>query len=136
VGRQWRAHDDRTERPANAYRPASASPVTLDALRRPEATVGFTDADRRALREAGRILADHAEELVDGWRAIIGAQAHLARSFFGPDEKPDDAYKAAVKPRFVRWVVDLCTRPFDQKWLDYQHALGQRHAPAKKSAPA
>ena len=116
------------------YGHVSPSPVTLDDLRRLEATVGFTDADRRALREAGRILADHAEELVDGWRAIIGAQDHLARWFFGPDEKPDDAYKAAVKPRFVRWVVDLCTRPFDQKWLDYQHEIGLRHTPAKKNA--
>ena len=116
------------------YGRVSPSPVTLDDLRRLEATVGFTDADRRALREAGRILADHAEELVDGWRAIIGAQEHLARWFFGPNGKPDDAYKAAVKPRFVQWVVDLCTKPFDQAWLDYQQEIGLRHTPEKKNA--
>src|SRR5207248_9057481 len=116
------------------YGNVARSPVTLDGLRALEATVGFTDDDRRALRQAGRILEPHAEELVDGWRAIIGAQEHLARWFFDPDGKPDDAYKAAVKPRFVRWIVDLCTRPFDQAWLDYQHEIGLRHTPAKKNA--
>jgi len=116
------------------YANVARSPVTLDALRELEATVGFTDEDRRALRQAGRILENHAEELVDGWRTIIGGQEHLARWFFGPDGKPDDAYKAAVKPRFVRWVVDLCARPFDQAWLDYQNEIGLRHTPAKKNA--
>lgn len=71
---------------------------------------------------------------VDGWRAIIGGHEYLAKWFFGPDGKPDDTYKAAVKPRFVQWVVDLCTKPFDQAWLDHQHEIGLRHAPKKKDA--
>lgn len=33
---------------------------------------------------------------------------------------PTKPTKAAVKPRFVRWVIDLLNRPFDQAWLDYQ----------------
>jgi hypothetical protein len=115
------------------YANVDRSPVTLDELRELEATVGFTDEDRRALRQAGRILESHAEELVDGWRGIISRQEHLSRWFFGPDGKPDDAYKAAVRPRFVRWIVDLCARPFDQTWLDYQHEIGLRHTPAKKN---
>jgi hypothetical protein len=52
----------------------------------------------------------------------------------GPDGKPDDAYKAAVKKRFVQWVIDTCTRPRDQAWLDYQEEIGLRHTPAKKNA--
>ena len=47
--------------------------------------------------------------------------------------KTDDAYKAEVKPRFVRWVIDLCERPFDQDWLDYQNEIGLRHTPARKN---
>jgi hypothetical protein len=31
-------------------------------------------------------------------------------------------------------VVDACTRPLDQDWLDYQHEIGLRHTPAKKNA--
>src|SRR4051794_10770469 len=101
------------------YGKVGPSPLTLEDLERLQQTVGFTDEDRRALAAAGEILEDEAEDLVDEWRTIIGGQDHLTRWFFGPDGKPDDAYKAAVKPRFVRWVVDTCRRPFDQIWLDY-----------------
>ena len=110
------------------------SPVSLQELRELEATVGFTEQDRASLRRAAALLRDDAEALVDGWRKLIGAQPHLARWFFGPDGKPDDNYKAAVKPRFVRWVIDLLERPFDQAWLDYQWEIGLRHTPAKKNA--
>jgi hypothetical protein len=100
--------------PGYDYGRVARSPVTLDDLHRLEQTLGFDDADRRALLDAGEILRPQAEAMVDEWRAIIGAHEHLARWFFGPDGKPDDAYKAGVKRRFVQWVVDLCSRPFDQ----------------------
>ena len=38
-----------------------------------------------------------------------------------------------MKLRFVEWVVDLCTEPFDRQWLDYQEEIGLRHMPAKKN---
>jgi hypothetical protein len=109
------------------------SPVTMEDLRRLEVALEFTARDREALRRSSEVIASHAEELVDGWRAIIGAHDFLSHWFVGPDGKPDDAYKAAVKKRFVRWVVDLVTRPFDQAWLDYQQEIGLRHTPAKKN---
>jgi len=49
--------------------------------------------------------------------------------------KPDDAYKAKVKPRFVRWVIDLCERPFDQDWLDYQTKSGFDTRPHGRTLP-
>ena len=110
------------------------SAVSLDELHQLELALQFTEEDRQALRRASELISDHAEELVDGWRAIIGAHEFLSKSFFGPDGKPDERYKAAVKKRFVRWVVDLVTRPFDQAWLDYQQEIGQRHTPDKKNA--
>jgi hypothetical protein len=116
-----------------AYGQVPRSPVSLGELRELEATVGFTDADRACLLRAGAFLGEHAEALVDGWRKIIGSQPHLVRWFFGPDERPDEAYKAAVKKRFVRWIIDLASRPFDQAWLDYQDEIGLRHTPAKKN---
>jgi hypothetical protein len=109
------------------------SPVSLDELRQLEATVGWTDADADVLRRAGPTLEARAEQLVDAWRARIGAQAHLARWFFGPEGQPDNDYKARVKRRFVQWVIDTCVRPHDQAWLDYQDEIGQRHTPAKKN---
>lgn len=110
------------------------SPVTLAELRALEETVGWTDADNDAIALAGKVLAGQEEAMVDTWRARIGQQPHLAKWFFGPDGKPDEDYKAAVKKRFVQWVGDLCRKPRDQAWLDYQEEIGLRHTPAKKNA--
>jgi Protoglobin len=116
------------------YGKVGRSPLTLNDLERLQETAGFTEDDRRALDQAADILEEEAESLVDEWREIIGGHEQLARWFFGHDGKPDDRYKAAVKPRFVRWVTDTCRRPFDQVWLDYQYEIGLRHTPAKKNA--
>lgn len=117
------------------YGSVAASPVSLAELKQLEATVGFTEQDRAALRRIAELIqASDAEALVEGWRQLIGSQPHLARWFFGPDQRPDESYKAAVKPRFVRWVIDLLSRPFDQAWLDYQWEIGLRHTPAKKNS--
>jgi protoglobin len=111
----------------------SRSPVTLEELRQIEATVGWTDEDARLLQRYERLFREHAEAMVDTWRAVIGSQPHLAKWFFSPDGSPDEAYKAAVKKRFVQWVIDVVTRPHDQSWLDYQEEIGLRHTPAKKN---
>lgn len=112
---------------------AAHSPLSLAELRELERTTGWTDADGEAIAMAGEVLSGQEEAMVDSWRAIIGQQPHLAKWFFGPDGKPDEAYKAAVKKRFVRWVTDLCRRQRDQAWLDYQEEIGLRHTPAKKN---
>jgi hypothetical protein len=73
------------------------SPLSLSELRELETTLGFTARDREVLARASAVISDHAEELVDGWRATIGAHEFLAKWFFAPDGKPDEHYKAAVK---------------------------------------
>jgi hypothetical protein len=112
---------------------AAHSPVTLADLRELEAAVGWTGADSQAIAMAGDVLAGQEEAIVDSWCAIIGDHPFLAKWFFGPDGKPDERYKAAVKKRFVQWVADLCRRERDQTWLDYQEEIGLRHTPAKKN---
>src|SRR5579871_543138 len=119
--------------PGYDYGSVPRSPVSCAELDQLEQTVEFTDEDRRYLKMASEFLPDHAEEMVGAWRARIGKQPHLARWFYGPDGKPDERYKSAVKARFVRWVIDLVTRPFDQQWLDYQEEIGRRHTPEKKN---
>jgi hypothetical protein len=121
------------EIPGYDYDRVPASPVSLEELRALERAAHFTDEDERWLRRAGDILSEQAEAMVDRWRAHIGAQPDLARWFFDPEGKPDEAYKAAVKRRFVQWVRDTCQRPRDRAWLDYQHEIGLRHTPAKKN---
>jgi hypothetical protein len=112
---------------------AERSPVQLNELRELEATVGWTRQDDEALKMAGEVLHDQAEALVDHWRGHIAEQPHLVKWFFGLNGKPDDNYRAAVKKRFVQWVIDACTKPRDQVWLDYQEEIGLRHTPAKKN---
>ncbi len=121
--------------PGSDYgRPTAAhSPVSMEELRQIEMTVGWSEEDARVLQRHGEIFKEHAENMVDAWRAVIGSHPHLAQWFFGPDGKPDDDYKAKVKKRFVQWVVDACYRPHDQDWLDYQEEIGLRHTPEKKN---
>jgi hypothetical protein len=109
------------------------SPVTLDDLRQIEAAAGWTATDAEVLQRHGDIFGQRGEEMVDAWRAVIAAQPHLGKWFAPPEGRPDDEYKAKVKPRFVQWVKDVCFRPHDQAWLDYQEEIGLRHTPAKKN---
>ena len=115
-------------------RPGSAkSPVSIEELRQLEQAVGWTDEDAMVLQRYPEIFRDRAEDMVDAWRAVIGAQEHLVKWFFGPDGKKDEEYAAKIKKRFVQWVTDACFRPHDRAWLDYQEEIGLRHTPAKKN---
>jgi hypothetical protein len=112
---------------------SAKSPVSTEELLQLEQTLGWTTNDELVLRKHASLFEDQAEKMVDFWRAIIGAQPHLAKWFLDPNGRPDDAYKAAVKKRFVQWVGDVAIRPHDQAWLDYQEEIGLRHTPDKKN---
>jgi hypothetical protein len=112
---------------------AARSPVSLEELRQLERTVGWTDEDAQVLDRHADLFRRNAEAMVDSWRAVIASQPHLAKWFFGPDGKKDEAYAAKIKPRFAQWVIDVATRPHDQAWLDYQEEIGLRHTPQKKN---
>ena len=109
------------------------SPLSSEDLLQLEQTLGWTLADEQLLRKYAALFEAQAEHMVDSWRAVIGAQPHLAHWFVGPDGQPDDEYKVRVRRRFVRWVVDVATRPHDRAWLNYQEEIGLRHTPAKKN---
>jgi len=109
------------------------SPVTLEELERLKQSASLTEEDLRHLKTAGDILEGQTDAVIDTWRGIIGSLPHLAFYFVGPDEKPDNEYKAKVKERFKQWVLDVCRRPLDQSWLDYQHEIGLRHTHQKKN---
>jgi Protoglobin len=112
---------------------AARSPLTPDDLDRLKEAVWLTAEDEAALRDAAEILADQAEEMVTFYRDRLAEQPWLAPYSQHPDGSPNPGYGAASKPRFDRWIIDLCTRPLDQDWLDYQHEIGLRHTPAKKN---
>jgi hypothetical protein len=112
---------------------AARSPVGEDELARLEATVGFSDDDAAALREAGKVLADQVEDVLDLWYGFVGSQPHLVHYFSGPDGKPNASYLAAVRARFGRWILDTCERPHDRAWLDYAEEIALRNHRTKKN---
>lgn len=109
------------------------SPIGLADLDALLATVLWTDADERAIRQAGDVLADQVEDVLDVWYGYVGAHPHLVAYFAGADGTPDAGYLAAVRLRFGQWIRDTCSRPYDQAWLDYQHEVALRHTRAKKN---
>jgi hypothetical protein len=45
----------------------------------------------------------------------------------------DDEQRIQFQNQIVRWVIDICVRPHDRTWLDYQEEIGLRHTPQKKN---
>jgi Protoglobin len=103
------------------------SPVSLDELKLLQATLLLGEDDLAALRRSHDILAPQVEEILDVWYGFVGANPHLLAAFTGPDGQPDQAYLAAVRRRFGRWILDTARADYDQAWLDYQHEIGLRH---------
>jgi hypothetical protein len=103
------------------------SPLSLGELELLQATLLLGDDDLAALRRSGEVLAPQVEEVLDVWYGFVGANPHLLAAFTGPDGQPDQAYLAAVRRRFGRWILDTARAEFDQAWLDYQHEVGLRH---------
>jgi hypothetical protein len=103
------------------------SPISLEELELLQATLLLGEDDLAALRRSGEVLAGREEEILDVWYGFVGANPHLLAAFTGPDDQPDQAYLAAVRRRFGRWILDTARATFDQDWLDYQHEIGLRH---------
>lgn len=109
------------------------SPLSMEDLERLKAALMFGEEDERYLRQAGDVLADQVEEILDLWYGFVGSHPHLLYYFAGPDGQPDQGYLEAVRRRFGQWILDTCRRPYDQEWLAYQHEIGLRHHRTKKN---
>ena len=118
-----------TDIPGYTYGTAAVdrSPVSLQDLELLKATLLLGDDDLAALRRSGQVLAGRVEEILDVWYGFVGANPHLLAAFTGPDGQPDQAYLAAVRRRFGRWILDTARAEYDQAWLDYQQKIGLRH---------
>jgi hypothetical protein len=109
------------------------SPLSLDELELLKKSVLFTGEDEKYLRMAGEVLADQVEDVLDVWGGFVASQPHLIYYYTGPDGQPDRNYVAAARKRLGQWLLDVCNRPYDQDWLNYQREIGQRHHRAKKN---
>jgi hypothetical protein len=110
--------------------PSPVTPANLAAL---TASAGFTDADHDALRQAGQVLVDQVEDILDVWYGFVGSQPHLLAYFSTPAGEPIGEYLAAVRGRFGQWILDTCNRDYDAQWLAYQHEIALRHTAVKKN---
>ena len=118
-----------TDIPGYTYGTAAVprSVVSLDELQLLQATLLLGEDDRAALRRSSDLLAPQVEAILDVWYGFVGANPHLLAAFTGHDGQPDQAYLAAVRRRFGRWILDTARAEFDQAWLDYQQEIGVRH---------
>lgn len=108
------------------------SPVTTEDLALLKKTLLWSDHDDRYLKMAGEVLRDQTNEILDLWYGYVGSNDHLVY-YFAKDGQPNMDYLTAVRARFGQWIIDLCTKPYDQNWLNYQHEIALRHHSTKKN---
>ena len=109
------------------------SPISLAELELLKQTVLFSTEDEAMLRLAGEVLANQTDAILDLWYDFVGSNEHLVYYFTDGKGNADTNYLARVRERFGQWILDLCQRPYDQKWLNYQHEIGLRHSGVKKN---
>lgn len=108
------------------------SPVSMQDLDLLKKTLLWSDDDNRYLKMAGEVLKDQTKEVLDVWYGYVGGNEHLVH-YFGKNGKPNMDYLGAVRARFGQWILDLCLKPYDQNWLNYQHEIAKRHHTTKKN---
>lgn len=112
----------------------ATSPVTMKDLDQLKQTITLDSEDLRYLRMAAEVLEDQTDSLVNLWRGVISTMPHLSYYFKDANGNINEEYKAKVKERFKQWIMDVCTKPYDQDWLNYQYEIGLRHMYVKKNA--
>jgi hypothetical protein len=115
-----------------SYGKTAQSPLTVEEFELLKKTVLFTDEDSKYLQKASEILKPQVNDILDLWYGFVGSNPHLLK-YFGRGGVPNQEYLSAVRERFGQWIIDLCTRPYDQQWLDYQYEIGLRHHSTKKN---
>jgi Protoglobin len=108
------------------------SPVSLQVLDLLKKTLLWSSEDEKALHLAGEVLKTQTDEVLDLWYGYVGGNAHLLH-YFTKNGQPNMDYLTAVRARFGQWILDLCQKPCDQTWLNYQHEIAKRHHSVKKN---
>lgn len=111
----------------------ATAPVSMKELDLLKQTITLDSEDERYLRMAGDVLENQTESIVNGWRGVISSLPHLSFYFKDAQGNINEEYKTRVKERFKQWIIDVCRKPYDQDWLNYQYEIGLRHMHAKKN---
>ncbi len=86
----------------------------------------FTREDERYLQMAGEILSSKAETILDIWYDHMVANDYLGH-YFTRDGQPDTDYLNTLRPRFGNWIRQLCQRPYNTHWSQYEQLIAQRY---------
>lgn len=108
------------------------SPVTMQDLDLLKKTLLWSDDDDRFLKMAGDVLKGQTNDVLDLWYGYVGGNEHLLH-YFTKNGQPNMDYLTAVRTRFGQWILDLCQKPYNQSWLNYQHEIAKRHHSVKKN---
>lgn len=108
------------------------SSVTMQDLALLKKTLLWSEDDDRFLKMAGDVLKDQTNDVLDLWYGYVGGNEHLVY-YFTKNGQPNMDYLTAVRARFGQWILDLCQKPYDQAWLDYQYEIAKRHHSIKKN---
>ena len=108
------------------------SPVSMPDLHLLKETLLWTADDDKALQHAGEILQDQTNDILDLWYSYVGNNEHLVH-YFTHNGIPNMEYLSAVRLRFGQWILDICQKPKDQDWLNYQYEIAKRHHYSKKN---
>jgi Protoglobin len=110
-----------------------SSPITAREVELLKATLLWSEADENYLRMAGEVLAEQVDDVIETWYGYVGSHSHLLHYFSSRNGQPIDDYLQRVRGRFAQWVRDVCARPYDDDWRNYQHEIALRHTRAKKN---
>jgi len=108
------------------------SPVTIEDLNLLKQTLLWSNEDDQYLKMAGSVLKDQIDQILDLWYGYVGSHKHLLY-YFTKDGQPVSEYLSSVRNRFGQWIMDLCTKEYDQDWLNYQYEIAKRHHLSKKN---
>lgn len=108
------------------------SPVTMQDLALLKKTLLWSDDDNRYLKMAGDVLKDQTDAILGLWYGYVGGNEHLLY-YFTKNGQPNADYLTAVRARFGQWILDLCQKPYDQTWLNYQYEIALRHHSSRKN---
>ncbi|GAB4201488.1 MAG: protoglobin domain-containing protein [Bacteroidia bacterium] len=114
------------------YGKVGVSPVTMKDLELLKKTLLWTEEDDKYLKKAGEVLIDQIDAILDLWYGYVGSNEHLVY-YFTKNGHPNTEYLANVRARFGQWIKDICFRPKDQEWLNYQYEIALRHHSTKKN---
>lgn len=108
------------------------SPISLQDLALLKKTLLWSDEDDHYLNMAGEVLKDQTNAVLDLWYGYVGGNEHLLY-YFTQNGQPNIEYLTAVRSRFGQWILDICQKPYDQNWLNYQQEIAKRHHSTKKN---